>query len=105
MDDEDITGLGVECIGVANPWSTGESTGEWNWEVIPSNKSTCINTDIQQQVYELVSKNYSLEYKNKELTNKINNLEAEVIELMCKVEDLQQIIIKICEDYILSDDD
>ena len=103
MNDEDITGLTVENVGSnPNPWGSGQ----WSWEVIPTNtKSISDDTNIQQQIYELVSKNYSLEYKNKELTDKINNLEAEIIELMCKVEDLQQIIIKICEDYILSDDD
>lgn len=103
-DDEDITSLsvgGVESIGSTSPWSSGE----WSWEVIPTDKSTGNDMDIQQQVYELVSKNYSLEYKNKELTDKVNSLESELVELMCKVEDLQQIIIKICEDYILSDDD
>lgn len=103
MNDEDITSLSTNGLSTtgSNPWRSSE----WSWDVIPSNKSTCSDMDIQQQVYELVSKNYSLEYKNKELTDKINGLEAELIRVMCEVEDLQQIIIKICEDYILSDDD
>ena len=104
MDDEDITSLSVgsvESIESANPWSNGE----WSCETIPIDKSTSNDMDIQQQVYELVSKNYTLEYKNKELTDKLNSLESELLELMCKVEDLKEIIVKICEDYILSDDD
>jgi len=101
MNDEDIIDLTtVGSTGGTNPWSNSE----WDWKVIPPNKSTYDNTNIQQQVIELVSKNYDLENKNKELTDKINNLEAELIGLMCKVEDLEQIIIKICENYILSDD-
>jgi hypothetical protein len=90
MNNEDITGVS------ANPWS---------WEVIPSDKSTYNNTDIQQQVYELVSKNYTLEYKNKELTTEVNNLETTVLNLMYRIEDLEQIVIKICDEYILNDDD
>lgn len=100
MNDEDITGLSAN-VGSANPWSSGE----WSWEVIPPDKSTIDCTNIQQQVYELVSKNYSLEYKNKELKEEIDNLETTVLNLMYRIENLEQVVIKICEDYILNDDD
>lgn len=103
MNDEDITSLSIDA-GENNPWSSDK----WSWDIIPSTTSTtstCDNTDIQEQVHELVAKNYILECKNKELTDKLNDLETEVIELIYKVKDLEQIIVKICEDYILSEDD
>lgn len=81
----------------------------YKWEVIPM-YTTVDNSDnsgetLQTQIYDLMSKNYSLEYKNKELTEKVDSLESEIIGLLCKVADLEEIIIKVCEEYILIDDD
>ena len=98
MGDEDITGLSVK---IDNPWSKDN----WSWEIVATDKSNSDDMNIQQRIDELESKNYGLEYKNKELTDKINSLESELIGLMCKVDDLEQIIVKICEDFILSNDD
>jgi len=81
----------------------------YEWEVIPMattiDNSSNSGESLQTQIYDLMSKNYSLEYKNKELTKKVDNLETEIINLLFKVEDLEKIIIKICEEYILIDDD
>ena len=85
------------------------SEDNYKWEVIPMfttiDNSNNSGESLQTQIYDLISKNYSLEYKNKELTEKIDNLETEIINLLFKVEDLEKIIIKICEEYILIDDD
>jgi len=85
------------------------SEDNYRWEVMPTSNtidnSSNSGESLQTQIYDLVSRNYSLEYKNKELTEKVDNLESEIIQLLYKVENLEEVIVKVCEEYILVDDD
>ncbi|WP_287385640.1 hypothetical protein [Lachnospira sp.] len=85
------------------------SLDNYSWQVIPT-QTTFSTVDssrenLQTQIYELTSKNYSLECQNKMLMDRINYLEQHIFGLLSKVDEMEQVIIKMYEKYALNNED